>query len=105
MNNEELVNILKTSKESLQNDGIEIVGIAGSYARGDYTQESDIDILYEIPNPDEFARKNGGFGAFSKLEEIKKSLEDRLGKKVDLIAKSALNEIGKKYILRDLRYV
>lgn len=105
MSDERLISAIRESKEKLQNEGVTILGIFGSYARGDFTQESDIDILYEIPNPEEFARRNGGFGAFTKIEEIKESLGKTLGKKVDLTAKSSLDEVGRKYILRDLQYV
>ncbi len=105
MSGERLISAVRESKEKLQNEGIAILGIFGSYARGDYTKDSDIDILYEIPNPEEFAKQHGGFGAFAKIEEIKESLGKILGKKVDLTAKSSLNEVGKKYILRDLQYV
>ncbi len=36
--------ILKKKKKK---DGITIIGIFGSYARGDYTDKSDVDILYK----------------------------------------------------------
>ena len=88
----------------MKKDGITILGIFGSYARGDFTKDkdSDIDLLYEIDNPSEFVKVNGAFGAFTKLVEIKEFLSCEFGKPLDLAAKSSLNEIGEKYILKDL---
>lgn len=63
-------------------DGINILGVFGSYARGDYTHNSDIDILYEIQDIKAFMQKYKGFTAFSKLadtkEFLKKSCKKRL---------------------------
>ncbi len=105
MNNTEILTKVKQIKANLVKDSISIIGIFGSYGRNDFTNSSDVDILYEIPNPQEFAFKNGGFGAFIKLDEIKASIAKELNKKVDLTAKNSLNEVGKKYILKDLVYL
>ncbi|QAR32130.1 hypothetical protein EP073_01565 [Geovibrio thiophilus] len=82
-----------------------IIGCTGSTARGDDTYASDIDLVYEIDNPKEFTARNGGFGAFSRIAEIRSELENALNNKVDLIARNSLNEIGRKYILKDMKYV
>ena len=88
-------------KEKLKNDGFVIDGIVGSYARGE--KYNDIDILYHLDK--EFLKKYKGFEAFIKLEEIKKNLENSLNEKVDIIDKTTLNKVGKKYILKDIIYV
>ena len=102
MNKNDILKRLEVLKPKLAEDGITILGVFGSYARGDFSKDSDIDLLYEIDNPTEFVKVNGGFGAFTKLLEIKEFLSAEFGKSIDLVAKSSLNEIGEKYILKDL---
>jgi len=92
-------------KPKLKEEGIEILGIFGSYARGDYSDQSDVDILYQLDNPQKFAREHDGWGAFGKLAEVKELLAHTLNKPVDFVSKEGLNSVGKKYILKDLVYV
>ena len=101
----EIIDKLTLLKPTLKKDGITLLGIFGSYARGDYTQESDIDILYKIDDAREFTQRNGGFGAFTKLLEIKNYISDILKKPIDFVDKDALNDIGKEFILKELTHV
>ncbi len=96
---------LKLIKPVLYSDGINILGVFGSYARGDYTSNSDIDILYEIQDIKTFVEKYKGFTAFSKLADIKEFLKKELQKEVDFVDKDTLNEIGKEFILKEVKYV
>ncbi len=102
---QDLLDKLIELKPELQKEGITIIGIFGSYARGDYTDESDVDILYEIDNPQKFVKEYNGWGAFTKLAETKEYISKKLGKRVDFVSKNSLNMVGKKFILRDLKYV
>ncbi len=105
MTKNEILDKLILLKPALKKDGITLLGIFGSYARGDYTQESDIDILYKLDDAREFTQRNGGFGAFTKLIEIKESISGILKKPIDFVDKDALNEIGREFILKELKYV
>lgn len=96
---------LRLIKPVLNNDGINILGVFGSYARGDYTSNSDIDILYEIQDIKAFMQKYKGFTAFSKLADTKEFLKKELQKEVDFVDKDTLNEIGKEFILKEVKYV
>jgi len=96
---------LKHLKPILYSDGINILGVFGSYARGDYTNNSDIDILYEIQDIKAFMQKYKGFSAFSKLADTKEFLKKELAKEVDFVDKDTLNEIGKEFILKEVKYV
>jgi predicted nucleotidyltransferase len=96
---------LKLIKPVLNSDGINILGVFGSYARGDYTNNSDIDILYEIQDIKAFMQKYKGFSAFSKLADTKEFLKKELAKEVDFVDKDSLNEIGKEFILKEVKYV
>lgn len=100
--NSEILNKLKTIKTELKNDGVNIIGVFGSYARGDFTENSDVDILYELDNPSEFAEKYNGFGAFTRLIEIKENIANQLGKSIDFVPKNSLSLTGEKFILKDL---
>jgi predicted nucleotidyltransferase len=94
---------LKNIKLELLEDGFIIDGLFGSYARGDFTKDSDVDILYHLNN--KFYEKYSGFIGFSKLDEIKEYISNSLGKKIDLAPKNNLSTTGKKYILPEVIYV
>jgi hypothetical protein len=98
-----IVKSVKNLKSKYKKEGFIILGVFGSYARGDENQESDIDLLYEMT--DKFYKKYPGWDAIPVIEKIEQELEQELGKKVDLANKNALNEIGKKYILPEVKYV
>ena len=105
MSREEILQKLAELKPKLSEDGIIILGIFGSYARGDNTENSDIDILYELKDVKEFVKKYDGFKAFTKLQETKEFLEKVFNKKVDIADKNGLNEIGREFILKEVKYV
>jgi len=71
MTTNEVIQKLKALQPILNKEGITLLGIFSSYARGDYTDKSDIDILYRLDNPSAFLKKYSGFNALVKLEEIK----------------------------------
>lgn len=65
------------------------IGVFGSCARGEATEDSDIDILVEFSRPI-------GFFKFLELEE---KLGDWLGAKVELVTKAALKpHIGRRIL-------
>ncbi len=94
---------VKSLKSSLKNDGFIIDGIFGSYARGDYTKDSDVDILYHLDSL--FFQKYSGFIGFKKLDEIKSTISKSLNKKIDLAPANNLSQTAKKYILSEVVYV
>lgn len=69
---------------------IKKAGIFGSYVRGDQRKNSDIDILVE-------PAKGMGFEFFSLGNE----LEDKIGKKVDLVTYKYINPYLKDRILKE----
>lgn len=71
------------------------IGLFGSYARGENTDESDVDILYHFDEPISLFDKVG----------IKNRLEELLGKPVDLVSEGYLHPILKEYILQDLQVI
>ena len=75
----------------LKKNGVLKAGIFGSYARGEQTRKSDIDILIKVK------RKTGLF----RFVGIKQELEQRLGKKVDLLTYESIHPYLKKGITKN----
>lgn len=67
------------------------VKIFGSYARGEATEKSDLDLLMEIKE---------GKSLLNRIA-LKQELEDFLGLKVDIAKPNNLNEIVKNQILEE----
>ena len=94
---EEIKRILAKNKEKIREKyGVNILGIFGSYARGEETEISDIDILVEIERPIGF-----------KFFELWDYLEELLGVKVDLLTIGAVRQkpLLWESIKEDLLYV
>lgn len=88
--------ILQEQKPLLeQKYHIKEIGIFGSYVRGDQHQRSDVDILVDF---------NMTISAFSFID-LKYDLTDKLGVKVDLVAKNALKPRIGKHILEEVTYI
>jgi len=83
-----IINTLKPFKPSK-------IGIFGSYARGENTDDSDIDILYSFDE---------AIGLF-KLIEIKNELEHKLKKQVDLVSEKYAHPTLHPKILEDLKVI
>lgn len=68
---------------------IRAIGVFGSYARGDQTEASDLDVLVELDG-------DIGMLAFVGLQQ---ELSDALGLKVDLVTRDALKpRIGQRIL-------
>ncbi len=74
--------------------GVTEIGVFGSFARGDDTENSDIDISIVLNHTVPV-----GFFAFARMKFY---LEDLLGRKVDLVIKSGIKPLIKDKILRQL---
>ncbi len=78
MKNQSVIESIRSQKNYLSNAfGVEEIGVFGSYARGDETAESDVDILIQFKKP-----------SFDSLMGAYLYLEKLLNKKVDLVTKS-----------------
>jgi len=75
--------------------------VFGSYLRDDFTPQSDIDILIDLP-------PNHGMGLFE-LVQMKEELERMLGRIVDLLTKKAIlkskNSIRRDEILKSHKVI
>jgi uncharacterized protein len=91
--NKDIRRIQKKIMPILKKNNVVRAGIFGSYARGDATKKSDIDVLIKI--------KNGKKFSLFDLVGMEMEMEEKLGKKVDLLTYSGLSPYLKKYILED----
>ncbi|GBE02163.1 nucleotidyltransferase domain protein [bacterium BMS3Abin08] len=96
MSSSEIQQLLKIYKEKTASRyGISRLGIFGSYAKGESTEKSDIDIIVELQTPDIF-----------KMIHIKEELQELLGKRVDIIRnRDKMNPYLKKHIEKEAIYV
>ena len=95
---------LKVLKEKYALMGFFIIGVFGSYARGENKKDSDIDIFYKIDKS--FVKKFGGWKAILELEEIKKEISKKLGiAKVDSAIFDSQNQTLQNVIKKELIYV
>ena len=86
---------LKELKGLLEKEyNVKQIGYFGSFAHGENTSSSDIDILVEFQRPLGW-----------KFFELKELLESHLGRQVDLVSKNALKEQLKDQILKEVHYV
>ena len=94
---------LKKIKPNYLKDGFEILGIFGSFSSSEEKPDSDLDILYRTK--DELEETYPGWLIFSYIDQVRQELETQFDRKVDLVDIDALNEVGRKYILAQVKYV
>ena len=86
---------LSELKSQLHEDfNVSNIGYFGSFARNEPSSDSDIDILVEFYKP-------LGWEFF----DLKDFLEAQLGRKVDLVSKSALKRQLREKILKEVKYI
>jgi len=78
--------------EICQRNEISYCAVFGSFARGEATAESDIDLLVQFSKPKGFNWLDAAF-----------EIEDSLGKKVDLVTENGLSPHIREYVLKDLQ--
>ena len=92
-NRTEIIKILNSLKTEIKNNyKAEIIGIFGSYARGEQNKYSDVDIL---------VRFYEGATLFD-LVGVSDLLEDKLKIKVDVVSERALRPELKDQILKEV---
>jgi len=91
-----ILRILKEKKELLSQFGVKRIGLFGSYSKGLYNKDSDIDILIDFYSE---------FETFDNLMKIYELLENAFkNKKVDIVTKNGLSKYIGSYILKETEY-
>jgi hypothetical protein len=88
------MNIEKLKKQItpvLEKYGVRRASLFGSSARGQDTEDSDIDILVEL----------GEKGGLFTLASLKRELEQETGVEVDLLTFNSINPLLKEDVLKD----
>ena len=90
------MNLASAEKEKIveicQRNDIEFCALFGSFARGEASKESDIDLLVKFSKPKGFDWLDAAF-----------EIEDALGRKVDLVTEKGLSSHVREYVLKDLQ--
>lgn len=95
MDKQIIIDFLTTHKAEMQAlFGVVKIGLFGSYARGQQTAASDIDIAVELES-------DNTFRSFFNLKEY---LESQLHTPVDLGIESAIKPIAKQHIQKEIIY-
>lgn len=89
----EIIGLIEENRETIKSFGVSQIGVFGSYARGEQTLQSDVDVLVEL--------ENETFDAYMGLLFY---LEDLFGRKVDLVMKDTIKPLIKNRILRETIY-
>ena len=95
---EEILQFLLSNKKMFRKEyNIIKLGIFGSFARDEQTEDSDIDLIIEMElNTQEI---------FEKKQEIKKILNQKYHRKIDLCRERSIKPIFKNFILNEVIYV
>ncbi len=95
MSKKEILEILRDYKrEFAEQYGLVDIGLFGSYARDEVSEDSDVDVVLRILKPDLFL-----------LVGIKNELEERLHRSVDIVTYwDDMNQFLKKRIDREAVY-
>ncbi len=89
-----IIDFLHQNKEMMESKfQVKQIGLFGSYVKGLQKDESDIDILVDMPS------------SFDAYYDLKEFLEKNLQKKVDLGLISTIREHLKEKILGEVEYV
>lgn len=96
MTRDDVLTTLQAHKQELRDRfGVMEIALFGSFARGQATEESDIDLLVQFDGP---ATADGYFGVLFLIEDL-------FGRNVDLVTHKALREEFRPYVEKDAVYV
>jgi hypothetical protein len=93
---EHIVSAIRNSTAKLRAFGVKSVALFGSFARGDFSPDSDVDILVEF-EPDKTTYDN--------FIETCFYLEKLLNRRVELVTMEGLSPHIKPYVLKEIVYV
>lgn len=94
-NNNSILSKIETNMKNIKGFGVKRIGLFGSFARGEQTDTSDIDILVEFYQNQK---------TFDNYMDLKFYLEELLDRKVDLVISEAIKPDLKPNITGSVRY-
>ena len=90
MGRDDILRMIAANQQRLRELGVRELVLFGSYARGDQNPSSDVDFVVDLTQK-----------SFDRYMDLKELLEALLGRRVDLVLKSALKPRLRKSILRE----
>jgi hypothetical protein len=90
----DILDTLAQHRETLREMGVRKIGLFGSYCRGTFTADSDMDFLVVLEQP-----------SFDGYMDVKFFLEDLFQCRVDLVLEKTLKPRLRPYILAEVEYV
>jgi len=89
---DKIVKVLNEAKGRFNRTlGIKTLALFGSFARGEQTDKSDIDVLVDMSKP-----------SFDGYMDLKFFLEDRFKTKVDLVLEDTVKPLLRERIIREM---
>lgn len=92
---QEVINILEANKNNFASFGVTKVGLFGSFVREEQTENSDVDLLVHLQNPD--------WDNFCHLIDFAETLFK--GREVDVITRNSIKGYAGVNIGREVEYV
>ncbi|MCB8960230.1 MAG: nucleotidyltransferase family protein [Ardenticatenales bacterium] len=91
-NQQDILALLRSHFSQLAADfSVSRIGVFGSFAKGDFAETSDVDLVIEFDQP---------IGL--RFIELVEQLEQLLGRKVDVLTPAGINGIRVKRVARDI---
>lgn len=92
----DLIHILLANKEQILSFGVVRLGIFGSFIKGSVHENSDVDFFVHFAPEAKTLKNFVGLSLF---------LQEKLGRKIELVTPQSLNKFIGKYILEQVEYV
>ncbi len=86
---------IRQNRKELKDNGLERIGLFGSYSRNDQTENSDIDLILE------FSQGKKNIDNYMRIYDI---LERLLNKSLDILTPESISPYLKEYIEKDVIY-
>ena len=93
LNINKILSILNANKTKISKFGVKEIGIFGSYARGDQTPQSDIDIIVKFRD---------GEKSYKSFINLSFFLEELFNKRIDLLTEKSISPFIKPYIDKEV---
>jgi uncharacterized protein len=74
-----IIKLIESRKKDLKNYSVKSIGVFGSFAKGSYKKNSDVDIVVSFKKT-----------TFDNYMDLKFMLEDILGRKIDLVTEGSI---------------
>lgn len=91
MTRKAVINEIQMTRDKMQRAGVTRSSLFGSLVRGEVTDESDVDVLVDVPAGTTLLDMVG----------LKMQLEEELGRKVDLLTYKSVSPLLKPYITKE----